>query len=285
MLEADGSGGGLVQHVHSKVVPVPWVRQLVIDAGRAARRRHAVHGLFEIDVTSARSALRDYREATGQELSFTAFVVGCVARAVAADPTVQAYRDLRGHEVIFDQVDVGLPVEVTVDGTPFAFTHVLRDAGRRGLLELHREIRDVKADPHRSPSVRKAPWVHAYLVLPGFVRVGLLSAVHRLPHRQRALAGTVGVTAVGMFGAGGGWGIAFQLHTLGVVIGGITRRPILFQGQLVEREWLQLTVSVDHDIVDGAPAARFVARLRTLLMSGDGIPRSAPLQTSTGRRL
>lgn len=273
-----------MHQVNTKVVPVPWIRQLVVDAGRAARRRHAIHGLVEIDVTSARSALRNYREATGEELSFTAFVIGCVARAVAADPSVQAYRDLRGRNVIFDQVDVGLSVEVDVDGSPFAITHVLRDAGRRDVQDLHREIREVKADPRRSPSVRKAPRVQAYLLLPGFVRAALLSAVHRLPHRQRALAGTVGVTAVGMFGAGGGWGIAFQLHTLCVVIGGITRRPIRFQGRLVEREWLQLTVSVDHDIVDGAPAARFVARLRTLLMSGDGIPRSAPLQASAGRR-
>jgi pyruvate/2-oxoglutarate dehydrogenase complex dihydrolipoamide acyltransferase (E2) component len=80
-----------------------------------------------------------------------------------------------------------------------------------------------------------------------------------------------------MFGAGGGWGIAFQLHTLSIVIGGITRRPVLFQGRLVEREFLQLTVSVDHDVVDGAPAARFVARLRELLMAADeiGLPATA----------
>lgn len=261
-----------MQNVDSKVIPVPWVRQLVIDAGRAARRRHPIHGLFEVDVTSARGALRRYAETTGEELSFTAFVIACVARAVAADPSVQAYRDLRGREVIFDQVDVGLPIEVDLNGSPFAFTHVLRDAGRRTVPDLHREIRAVKADPQLSPSVRKTPWAHAYLLLPGFVRVALLRALHRLPQRQRDIAGTIGVTAVGMFGAGGGWGIAFQLHTLGIVIGGIARRPVLFQGQLVEREWLQLTISVDHDVVDGAPAARFVSRLRTLLTTAEGIP-------------
>ena len=178
--------------------------------------------------------------------------------------------------MIFDQVDIGLPDRGRLwTAVPFAFTHVLRDAGGRDVRDLHREIRAVKADPYLSPSVRKAPWARAYLLLPGFVRIALLGALHRLPQRQRALAGTVGVTAVGMFGAGGGWGIAFQLHTLGIVIGGITRRPILCQGRLVDREWLQLTVSVDHDIVDGAPTARFVARLRGLLMDAEeiGLPR------------
>jgi len=272
-----------VQHVDAKIVRTPWVRQLVIDAGRAARHRHAIHGLFEVDVTSTRSALRTHEAATGEELSFTAFVIACVARAVAADPSIQAYRDLRGREVVFDQVDIGLPVEVDLDGSPFAFTHVLRDAGARDARDLQREIRAVKADPDLSPSVRKASWVRAYLLLPGFVRVALLGAVHRMPQRQRALAGTVGVTAVGMFGAGGGWGIAFQLHTLSIVIGGITRRPVLCQGRLVDREWLQLTVSVDHDIVDGAPTARFVSRLRTLLTAADGLSELTVSQPRSGQ--
>jgi len=259
------------QHT-SKIVSVPWVRRLVIDAGRASRRRHAIHGLFEVDVTRAREALRAYRLATGVELSFTAYVVSCVARAVAAEPSVQAYRDLRGREVIFDEVDVGLPIEVEMKGSPFAFTHVIRDAGSRSVEEIHREIRAIQADPSRSPSVHKEPLARAYLLLPGAVRTGLLGALHRLPNRQRELAGTIGITAVGMFGAGGGWGIAFQLHTLSIVIGGITVRPALCEGQLVEREWLQLTVSVDHDIVDGAPTARFVTKLRGLLMSAEGLP-------------
>jgi pyruvate/2-oxoglutarate dehydrogenase complex dihydrolipoamide acyltransferase (E2) component len=268
-----------MRQVQSKVVSVPWVRRLVIDAGRAAHRRHAVHGLFEVDITSARGSLHKHHERTGEQLSLTAYVVSCVARAVAADPSVQAYRDYRGREVIFGQVDIGLPIEVDLNGSQFAFTHVLRDAGARSIADLQREIHAVKADPQLSPSVRKAPWAHAYLLLPGFARSSLLGALHRLPHRQRALAGTVGVTAVGMFGAGGGWGIAFQLHTLSIVIGGITRRPILFQGRLVERDFLQLTVSVDHDVVDGAPTARFVSRLRELLTAGDGIPSDARTRT------
>ena len=173
--------------------------------------------------------------------------------------------------MIFPEVDVGLPIEVELDGVPFAFTHVLRDAGRRTVRELHDEIRAVHADPSISPSVRKETWARAYLLVPAILRTGLLGSLHRFPRRQRAIAGTIGVTAVGMFAGGGGWGIAFQLHTLSIVIGGITVRPALFAGQLVEREWLQLTVSVDHDVVDGAPAARFVNRLRGLLTTADGL--------------
>jgi pyruvate/2-oxoglutarate dehydrogenase complex dihydrolipoamide acyltransferase (E2) component len=85
-------------------------------------------------------------------------------------------------------------------------------------------------------------------------------------------AGTVVVTAVGMFGRGPGWGLGFlPMHTLGLTVGGIGERLDLVDGQLSQREYLCVTISVDHDIVDGAPAARFAQRFRTLVESGYGL--------------
>jgi len=37
------------------------------------------------------------------------------------------------------------------------------------------------------------------------------------------------------------------------------------------REYLNVTISFDHDIVDGAPAARFTQRLKELIESGSGL--------------
>jgi pyruvate/2-oxoglutarate dehydrogenase complex dihydrolipoamide acyltransferase (E2) component len=46
-------------------------------------------------------------------------------------------------------------------------------------------------------------------------------------------------------------------------------------GDKVEkREYLQLTVTLDHDVVDGASATRFVAKLVELLEEGYGLPPS-----------
>jgi pyruvate/2-oxoglutarate dehydrogenase complex dihydrolipoamide acyltransferase (E2) component len=75
-----------------------------------------------------------------------------------------------------------------------------------------------------------------------------------------------------MFGKSGGWGIGFlPVHTLGLTVGGITQKPGLHEGQIEVREYLNLTISFDHDIVDGAPAARFANRFRELLESGYGL--------------
>ena len=42
-------------------------------------------------------------------------------------------------------------------------------------------------------------------------------------------------------------------------------------GQIAIREYLSLTISFDHDIVDSAPAARFTERLKELIESGFGL--------------
>jgi pyruvate/2-oxoglutarate dehydrogenase complex dihydrolipoamide acyltransferase (E2) component len=79
-----------------------------------------------------------------------------------------------------------------------------------------------------------------------------------------------------MFGEGAGWGIPITSYTLALTVGGIATRPGYdAEGRIEPREYLSLTVSVDHDVVDGGPAARFVQRLKALLESGYGLPTSA----------
>jgi len=85
------------------------------------------------------------------------------------------------------------------------------------------------------------------------------------------MGGTVSLTSVGMFGDGGGWGIPVSNHTLQITLGGVAERPAFVNGQLENREYLCLTISLDHDIVDGAPAARFIQRLKELVESNHGI--------------
>jgi pyruvate/2-oxoglutarate dehydrogenase complex dihydrolipoamide acyltransferase (E2) component len=89
------------------------------------------------------------------------------------------------------------------------------------------------------------------------------------PRRFKQYAGTCLVTSVGMFGQGSGWGVAFlPLHTLGLTVGGLAQKPGVVDDQIVIREYLDLTITFDHDIVDGAPAARFAQRLKASIEGG-----------------
>ena len=76
------------------------------------------------------------------------------------------------------------------------------------------------------------------------------------------------VTAVGMFAGGAGSGItALTVMSLEVIVGGISERARVVPGQVIVRDVLDLTLAIDHNVVDGAPAARFGAEFRALLES------------------
>ena len=62
------------------------------------------------------------------------------------------------------------------------------------------------------------------------------------------------------------------MHSLQVVVGGISARPGHVDGVLGPREFVDLTLAFDHDVIDGAPAARFANRVRELIEALDEIP-------------
>jgi pyruvate/2-oxoglutarate dehydrogenase complex dihydrolipoamide acyltransferase (E2) component len=55
------------------------------------------------------------------------------------------------------------------------------------------------------------------------------------------------------------------------VVGSMAWKPAVVEGRIEPREILNLSVLFDHDVVDGAPATRFVRRLMELIESGHGL--------------
>ena len=241
----------------------PSSRRLVTGAERAGRRMAPMHGLLDLDVTDASTLVA----AHDPPLSITAFVVASVARAAAAHPEVHAYRNWRGQLVIHRYVDVTTIVEVSTPQGTFPLPHVLRDADVRDVLDLTEDLRTVQTDVRKSRSGRLlGRFQGATARLPGLVPT--MYAVMSKSERTRQMTGTVAVTAVGMFADGGGFGIAPPtLMSLQVVVGGMSDRPRVVAGQVEVRKVLDMTVTIDHNVVDGAPAARFGAELRHLIES------------------
>lgn len=249
-----------------QIIPLPRLQHQMIDWMALMHRQHTMHALVEVDVTAARRILRASRAAA--PASFTAFLVSSLARAVAADPRMHAYRQGRSRLVLFEDVDVGVMVEREVEGERIPVGVVIRGAERKFPAEIHREIRD--AQTGLLPWARVVRWLPLWLAVPAFIRRMVLAAYMRDPSRRKRLAGTVVLTSVGMFGRGSGWGVALTGHTLSLTVGGIARKPWVVRAadgeeQVEVRDILSLTISLDHDVVDGAPAARFAARLKELI--------------------
>lgn len=248
-----------------KTIPFPPSRQIVIDAGRLGIRRHIVHGLLEVDVTRPRQFIREHKTKTGERLSFTGFIITCLAQAIQAYPLMHAYRKWRNQLVLFKDVDVVTMIETEIDGV--ALPHIIRAANRKAFYDIHHEIRAIQAEPKRSAQKTGVARFGQYA--PRVIRDLFYWGLRQNPHWMKKYAGTVVVTAVGMFGQGTGWGFGFlPMHTLGLTLGGIAQRPALIDGQLSLCEYLCVTISVDHDIVDGAPATRFAQQFRELVVNG-----------------
>ncbi|WP_436923839.1 2-oxo acid dehydrogenase subunit E2 [Halosimplex amylolyticum] len=251
-----------------RIEPFSPRRRGTVDYMRAAGRRSNVHGLVEIDVTEARRAIRAIEAEEGEDVSFTAFVVYCLGRAIEDHPDLNAYRDWRGRVHVFDDVDVNVLVETEIRGERIGVPHVLRGANRRSLRSLHDEIRAAQESPDPTDLSR---WAELALRLPGPVRRLVWRLPQWFPRRWKDTAGTVAVTSVGMFGRGGGWAISPTNYTIQVTVGGIGEQPRLVDGDVRNREFLHLTVTFDHDVVDGAPATRFVRRFGELLEDAHGL--------------
>jgi hypothetical protein len=250
------------------VLPYPRNRLLMVDGGRMGLQKHTVHGLVEFDITRARENLRQHRVQTGEALSFSAFFLACLGQAIDLDKQMHAYRNWRDQLFIFDEVDVNMLFEVEVDGKKTIRPHIIRAVNKKSVREIHEEIR---AFQNEHESSRESKFIEWFVRLPGFLRRLFLWGLFKNPHLIKDYYGTVLVTSIGMFGTGSGWGIPVPNHTLQLTLGGIGEKPGVVDHRVEVRKYLSVTISFDHDIVDGAPAARFTQRMKELIERGYGL--------------
>ncbi len=159
-------------------------------------------------------------------------------------------------------------IERGTTGQSLPMPYIIRVANHKTVREIHHEIRAAQVQDVAKAAVGFTLVRH----LPTFLFSLFFQLVGKKPQWVKKYVGTVGITAVGMFGKGTGWGIPpANPPSLWVTVGGIGEKPGVVDGQIAIREYLSLTISFDHEILDGAPAARFTQRLKELIESGYGL--------------
>ncbi len=260
------------QYSEDQVLPYPKGRRFLEAAIRSTHHKPMIHGLLEVDVSKARAYLREHEAKTGESLSFTAFIMACVAKAIDEHKAVQAFRKGSNHLILFAEVDVLTYIERDVAGQKQIMPYIVRAANRKTFLEIHHEIRAAQVQDMAKVEVGGAKALQslpAFLFRPFFWVVSWIG--RRYPQVWKKNWGTVGITSVGMFGKGAGWGIPPTEPTLTIIVGGIGEKREVVDGQIAIREYLSLTISFDHTLIDGAPATRFAERLKELIESGYGL--------------
>jgi pyruvate/2-oxoglutarate dehydrogenase complex dihydrolipoamide acyltransferase (E2) component len=255
-----------------QIIDFPSDRRVMAGFLDLESGRHRMYALLEVDVTIARQFIEAYKDQTGESLSFTGYLSFCLARAVEEYKEVQAYRKGRKQMVMFDDVDVGIMIEQRMGEKHVLTGHVIRSANHKTYQEIHEEIRSVQSN-QAPASAESASWFRSAMLLPWplsrlFIALARM-VMRRDPTIVTSMAGTVGISSVGMFGKGhSGWGISTGTHVLDLTVGSMAWKPAIVDGCIEARQMLNLTVAFDHEVIDGAPAARFTRRLMELIESG-----------------
>ena len=251
-------------------------RLLAMDAFAAIPTGHPMIALLELDVSDALAAIAR-QQAQGSHVSLFAFLVHAIAVAISEHPDLNLVRHGR-RMVRFEDVDVSVPVEVQTERGPHPREVVIRRAQDLSPGEVYAQLEQARSrhaqtgalgteDRWARKTMRMFSW------LPRVLRVALIRHTIRSAFRVKARAGTTLVTSVGKFADVPGFAFTYSTGPRAAifVVGGVSERPWLLNGQVTARQVLSLSLVIDHDLVDGAPAARFATRLRTLIETGHGL--------------
>jgi pyruvate dehydrogenase E2 component (dihydrolipoamide acetyltransferase) len=195
------------------------------------------------DIEKFRKASKERVEKAGGKLTMTAILVKIVASALKQHPTLNAAVDMTNHEIVYRE---SIHIGVAVDTDRGLLVPVIRDANNKNLTELGIELDDLA---RRARDKKLKP--------------------------DEMQGGTFSISNLGGIG---GTGFSPIVNWPEVAILGVSRgriQPEWFEGSFRPRLMLPLSLSYDHRLVDGADAARFLARLKDaleqpLLMALDG---------------
>ena len=238
-------------------------------------RKHNVHALIELDVTKARELISQYKDKTGMALSFTGWIATCVAKAISKHKELNSYRHGKRKTIVFDDVDIPIPVERRDAKEQRPMAYIIRKANEKNVLEITKEIRAVQEEVVNESTQllgKNLTILEKFMLnAPSLIQMLLALILRRSAFLKKEYMGTVGITSIGMFGRYPGWGIPISIPATLIVVGGINKKPGVVDNRIEIREYLNMTITVDHDIVDGAPLARFVADLTELTENAYGL--------------
>ncbi len=270
------TGGG----VGYTIARPTFERQFAIDAFAALPPAHLMIGLLELDVTDAEARIAQLHRA-GTRVSLFAFLLRSIAVAISEHPELNQVRHRRAI-VRFDDVDVNVPMEVTTADGKFPRQVVIRRAQQRSPAQIYAELEQARLSYARTGDTGgEDRWARRMMRLfgwlPQFLRIRVMRRLIQSAFTVKRRAGTTLVTSVGKFSSVPGFAFSFTTgpRAAAFAVGGVVQKPWNHQGRVVIRSVLSLSIMVNHDLVDGAPAARFANRLQELIEKAQGLPPEA----------
>jgi pyruvate dehydrogenase E2 component (dihydrolipoamide acetyltransferase) len=221
------------------VEPMDRMRRLTAaHMVRAKRIAPHVHSFIEIDFTQidrVRAAKKQAWSQAGVKVSYTGFVAWAIARVLPEFPMVNS--TVSGDSMIFrGDINIG----IAVDLNPGLIVPVIRQADDLNLVGISKRINDL-ADRARGKKLKPEEIQGATFSITNPGVLGTMVGMPVIPEGTAAILGT----------------------------GSIEKRAVVIEADgtdvIAIRKRSFFSLGYDHRIVDGADAARFLARLKQVL--------------------
>ncbi len=211
----------------SQVVPMSGMRKAIADHMRGSLASTAQLSYFiEVDVTDAQRLRRERSREHDQTLTLAHVLIKACAETLKRHPALNTVLH-DGNVLYFDEINIGVAVSLD-EGL---IVPVVRDIGNKSIFEISSETHG-QAEKARSGSLTSDDLVGATFT------ISVLGAVD-------------GFTPILSSG---------QSAILGV--GRPVQKPVVRSGEIVVREMITLSLTADHQVIDGAVAASFLRRLQ-----------------------
>ncbi len=233
---AAGPAAGQAAQPATAEIPVAGLRKVIFDRmGQSWREAARVTLFAEADVTELvrlrQAQAAEWERRFGVKPSYTDLIHLAVARALREEPRINCFLD--GQTV---RVRSEVHLAFAVDLGEGLIAAVIKNADRKSLGELAKSARDLAERG----------------------RAGKLTP-------DEMSDGTFTVSNLGGYGVGHFTPIINQPQAAILGIGAIQERPVVIGGGIHIRSIVPLSLAFDHRLIDGAPAAKFLAKVNELL--------------------
>jgi len=251
---------------------IPPSRIATFDVYAVARNRNHISAILEYDVTDLRKRLRELKRA-GKHIAFTAWVLKAISLALEKHPEAAAYKKNKKKLITFRDINISLLVEKEINGKKVPIPLIIEKVNEKTAMAITAEIEAARAAELNAGDITlhsKTGWAErVYYILPAVLRKLFWSFLLRRPHLAFSKMGNVAVSSLSMLGRLNGWFIHRTVHPLSFGVGSVIRKPVVHRDEIRIREILNMTVLIDHDVIDGAPMVRFMNDLTRYLENAD----------------
>ncbi|MBE0651790.1 MAG: 2-oxo acid dehydrogenase subunit E2 [Bacteroidales bacterium] len=257
-----------------KVSIFPRSRIATNDVCAVGLKKHHIVAMIEVDVKESREKIQ-LSKANDHKISFTAWLIKVISSTIKDYENAASYLKGKRKLLVFDDINVSVAVEKKLNDQKVPIPLIVEKADSRSIESITRQLDDARNQVLSDKDIvlqNKSNRLELlYYYLPGFLRRSFWRYLLRHPRYAFGKMGNVAITSLGMVGNVNGWFVPISVHPICFGIGKVIKKPVVHNDQIAIREILNMTVLLDHDIIDGGQMARFISDLTANIEKGRGL--------------